>query len=369
VSAVPAVLRPPLHRAPSRNLGAAILRVPLAWKLAGANALVVLSASAAALAVHAPRGHDRGMVLVMEAALVLSFLANLALVLLSLRPLRALGATAERVCLGDVTARVPDSPLADRDLTRVGVALNAALDGVTAARDRARTLAAVTVDAAERERARIAHELHESTAQSLAALVYQLSAAALAAAESGLPALRARLEAATTSGREVMEDVRTLAQTVHPLVLNDLGLNAALEQLAQDARKRTSAAIEVAGAQGTDRIPSAAASVLYRVAHEALANATRHAAARQIRVRLEVRDGTAVLGVADDGRGFDAREAAVRLPGMGLFLMRERVVLLDGRLEVLTTRGGGTRVTATVALGADEAAHSALESLEEQRVA
>jgi signal transduction histidine kinase len=94
------------------------------------------------------------------------------------------------------------------------------------------------------------------------------------------------------------------------------------------------------------------ASVLYRVAHEAVTNALRHGSPHRVDVRLDVEPGVVTLNVADDGRGFDVAEAEARRPGMGLFTMRERVALLDGQFEVRTRPGGGTCIRATIPLPA-----------------
>ena len=89
-------------------------------------------------------------------------------------------------------------------------------------------------------------------------------------------------------------------------------------------------------------------AVLYRVAQEALRNAVLHAHARHITVRLAERDGGAELTVADDGTGFDVEAAERRRPGMGLFTMRERVGLVDGRLTIDSAPRRGTRIAAWV---------------------
>ena len=92
------------------------------------------------------------------------------------------------------------------------------------------------------------------------------------------------------------------------------------------------------------------AAALYRVAQEALRNAGRHADAHRVAVRLHGDGTVAVLEVEDDGVGFDVALAEERRPGMGLFSMRERVGLVNGRLTVRSIPRRGTRVVATVPL-------------------
>jgi len=324
----------------------AILGVPLAAKLAGANALVVLAALAAAYGLNAGSAQGR-MLAVMGAALGVSLVVNLALVHLALRPVQTLEDAAARVYGGDLDARVTPSPLADREMARVGGAINLLLDGLAADRARARRLASEVIRAGEQERAYLARELHDSAAQTLAAVVFQLSAAAR---ESTDPALGARLDEIKRMAVEVLEEVRMLAGAVHPRVLDDLGLPAALRAAAREAAEHHDTQITVVAEVERADVPPAVASVLYRVAQEALNNALRHASAREVTLRLARQNGRIVLDVVDDGAGFDVAEAERRRPGMGLFTMRERVALLDGEFEVASGPGRGTRISAAVPL-------------------
>ena len=141
-----------------------------------------------------------------------------------------------------------------------------------------------------------------------------------------------------------------MSHTMHPRILDDLGLAAALEWLGRQTREQTSLDVRVYASPLDVQIPAALQSVLYRVAQEALRNAVRHADARVVEIRLWHEPGVALLEVSDDGRGFDVQSAEERRPGMGLFSMRERVALVNGSLVVTSTRGSGTRVVATVPL-------------------
>ena len=334
--------------APRRRWLRALLGVPLIGKLAGANAVIVVSAVGVALATHTDDSASVRLVALLAGTLLAALLVNLVLVYLALRPLQELEATAARVSRGDLAARVPPSPLADRDVARVGGTLNLLLDGLTAEHARVRRLAADVISSGDRERARIARELHDSTAQSLAALMFQLSAAAR---DSQDPELAERLGAMKGLAADVLEEVRTLAHTVHPRVLDDLGLPAALQNLAREMGARhTGVEIEVAAGAGAERLPPTTAAVLYRVAQEGVSNALRHGTPRTIDISASVDDHAAVLEITDDGTGFDVAEAQRRRPGMGLFSMRERVALVDGDLELVSRPGLGTRILVTVPL-------------------
>jgi signal transduction histidine kinase len=331
---------------PLRGVVERTLRVPLLGKLAGANVLIVLAALAGVTAEH--RFNAPGNVVpILGVALGASLVVNLVLVYVALRPLNDLEAAATRVSAGDLDARVMPSILADRDMARVGTTLNGLLDRLTEDRARVRRLAAQVISAQDEERARVARELHDSTAQILTAVMLQLGAASR---ESDSPSLTERIATLRELASEALEEVRSLSHTMHPRILDDLGLAAALEWLGRQTRSQTPLDVQVCASAGESTSPAPLASVLYRVAQEALRNAVRHADAGLVEITLKQEPGAAILEVRDDGHGFDVRSAEERRPGMGLFSMRERVALVNGRLVVTSARGKGTRVVATVPL-------------------
>jgi signal transduction histidine kinase len=224
---------------------------------------------------------------------------------------------------------------------------NILLDDLAADRTRMRELARDVIDAGDRERASIARALQDSTAQHIAALQFELSSAARDAVD---PALAVRLRAARDAAEGILEEVRKLSRSVHPAVLDDLGLEAALRRLARDATSGTGVDVDVDSRLAGERLPHVVEVTLYRVASEAITNATRHAAPRRVQVRLRWERPSVVLQVHDDGHGFDP--AAVPPAGRGMASMRERLSLVDGALDVRSAKGNGTTVTATVPLEA-----------------
>ena len=321
-----------------------VLRVPLPAKLIGANGLVALVA-AAALAGTAEHG-SRTDATIVAAALVLGLAVNCLLIHWALRPVWELERVAGRVWRGDLQARVASDPVADPHMSRVGRTFNLLLDSLEDDRERMRVLAQQTLRAQDDERSRIARELHDSTAQTIAALGYQLSAAAREAADAGHEPLRERLAETRELAGTVLEEVRLLSHAIHPRVLDDLGLVPALEWLARQSSQHGRLAVEVDDRLGdvAESLSGATASALYRIAQESLRNAERHAGTGAARVALAVEGDEIVLEVTDDGRGFDIDEAEERRPGMGLFSMRERAGLVGGSLDVDTAPGRGTRV-------------------------
>jgi signal transduction histidine kinase len=162
-------------------------------------------------------------------------------------------------------------------------------------RDRARmqALAADVIETGDRERAAVALELHDSTAQRLAALLLNISAAARDARD---PDLTARLASIRDAAEDVTNEVRTLAQSMHPRVLDDLGLVAALRKLGREA-SGSGIEVDVLAPSDIAPLPRSISVALYRVAQEAVRNAVQHAAPRQIQLTITVDAAEARLEV------------------------------------------------------------------------
>jgi signal transduction histidine kinase len=212
--------------------------------------------------------------------------------------------------------------------------------------DDLRRFVAHVISAGDLERARVAHALHESTAQNLSAIVMQIGA--LLSHEPDAERQR-RLGLVRDLARETLEEVRLLSHTMYPRSLDDLGLLEALRQMSRVV-STDDVAVRVDG-YGTDTavISRTVRSVLYWVGQEAVTNALRHGQPTAVDVRLRAEPDRVTLEVSDDGGGFDLAEAEGRRPGMGLFAMRERVALVGGDLQI-ASQPDGTRVVVTVPL-------------------
>ena len=340
----------PASRVARHTLVGHVLRVPLLGKLLGANALVAgVAVAVAARVLHDTPSGER-LLVVGLAALAVAVAVNIALVAAALRPLRAITDTAARVRAGDFNARVVPSRLADRNLVRLGDTLNGLLDEIAGERARLRELAAEAIEAGDRERRRLAHELHDSTAQRVAAMVLHLGAALQGDVD---PRLRQRLEPARALGDEVVEELRSIAHLMYPRVLEDIGLGAALRTLAREMAPPGVAITvdgDVDGSPRGGRLPRELESMLYRVAQEAVGNALRHGRARTISLALIVDDSVASLEIVDDGRGFDPDLRLRSVDGIGIFSMRKRMTHVHGSLDITSRPGRGTRVRAAVPL-------------------
>lgn len=209
-----------------------------------------------------------------------------------------------------------------------------------------RLLAHQVVRSQEAERAHLARELHDGISQSLVATKLLV--------ESGLQQSRPELlqQAAERLSANLAE-VRRISHRLRPALLDTLGLPAALQHLVGefgDAADGTGLLARCA-IEGTEReLPEVAATVLFRVAQEALTNAAKHAGAEQLALTLAFEpEGGVLLRVLDDGRGFDAEaEQAHPQRGIGLRNMRERLASVDGVLEIQSRPGHGTQVEARI---------------------
>ena len=188
------------------------------------------------------------------------------------------------------------------------------------------------ITAADAERQRIERDLHDGAQQRLVALTVMLGLAESRLASD--PASAARLIAeAREEAQLAIKELRELAHGIHPTLLSERGLGAALEALAT----RAPLPVEVRGVPAF-RLPSAVESTAYFVTAEALTNVAKYARAAQAFVHLSLEDARLHLQVGDDGVG------GADPSGTGLRGLRDRVDALDGELEVESPPGGGTTV-------------------------
>jgi two-component system sensor histidine kinase UhpB len=192
--------------------------------------------------------------------------------------------------------------------------------------------------AQESERRRIARDLHDDVGQTLTGVVLQLDGLQRATS----PELDEMFELVQESAREGVEKVRDIARGLRPPALDEFGLRSALTTLATGFAERTGLDVRHRVGKALPPLEPEQDLAVYRVAQESLTNAARHAGARTVELELARRDGMLVLEVRDDGRGISPSDAAGG--GTGLAGMRERAMLLGGRLAVRTLPEGGTEV-------------------------
>jgi PAS domain S-box-containing protein len=216
-------------------------------------------------------------------------------------------------------------------------------------RQRLRSLSASMVQAREDERRRIARELHDELGQRLTALKMELAGLEGAAAPDAPPG---RIGAMLEMVDDTVAAVRRIATELRPLMLDDLGLNAAIEWLAHSWSRRMGVDVTLHLGAVDPAIDDAAGIALYRMVQEALTNIARHAHASKVCIELQQRGSALLLTVLDDGVGFD--EASMFREGShGLMGIRERALMLGGDLQIGNSPSGGGRLSVRLPLRAD----------------
>jgi len=208
---------------------------------------------------------------------------------------------------------------------------------------RSRDLGARLLHAQDMERARIARELHDDISQQLALL--QMDLERLSESTNGSAAA---LTASTLNqSRNIATSVHDLSHSLHPEKVRLIGLTAALKGLQRDISARSDVVISLVH----DELPPLSPEItlcLFRVTQEALQNAAKHSAAREVSIALHQSDGGLTLTVADDGVGFDVVSAWEK--GLGLISMAERLESIGGTLVVQSAPGEGARLQTKVPL-------------------
>jgi len=196
----------------------------------------------------------------------------------------------------------------------------------------------------DQERRRIALELHDSTAQTLAALAMNLALVRKSepVLESGP---RRALEAAIRLADQCSQEIRTLSYLLHPPLLDEMGLVSALRGYVDGFAQRSGIELSCELPEDTDRLPREVETTLFRVAQESLTNILRHSGSRTAKIRLRRGATHAVLEIRDHGRGIAAdiiERTDVKGLGVGIPGMRARVRQLGGSFDVTSTPRGAT---------------------------
>jgi two-component system sensor histidine kinase UhpB len=249
-------------------------------------------------------------------------------------PLERLAAVMRRIDPLEQGRRVElERPVAE--VADVYRAFNAMLDRLEEER---RNSGRRALMAQEGERRRIARELHDEVGQTLTGVVLQLEGVHRAAPGE----LAVQVELVQETAREGVEQVREIARGLRPQALDEFGLRSALATLAAGFSERSRLQVRHVVSTELPQLAPEQDLAIYRVAQESLTNAARHAGATTVELSLRPLNGSVVLAVRDDGRGIT--DAQVSGLGVGLGGMRERALLVGGRLTVRRYPEGGTEV-------------------------
>jgi signal transduction histidine kinase len=205
-------------------------------------------------------------------------------------------------------------------------------------------LSAQLLTAQEEERRTIARELHDEVGQVLTAIKVELALAQTSGEIDGVPDRALDNVRAIADG--ALQRVRTLSHLLHPAMLDDLGLQTAIEWHVREFTRRHGLRVDFTHEALDERLDGATEVTVFRIVQEALNNVVKHAAARAVRIDLRRPAGALLLTIEDDGRGFDVADAAMPGGGRGLGLIgiRERVAQLRGTLRVESGPRQGTRL-------------------------
>jgi two-component system, NarL family, sensor histidine kinase UhpB len=331
--------------------------VPLLYRVAGVNALLLIIAVVVTITVLAPNrissAHTDEEAIVLGVAPVLVVALNVYLVRRVVAPLGALTALARRVDLTKPGQRMPPaSPTSEAgELT---ITFNEMLARLEAER---REATGRVLDGQEAERLRIAQELHDQIGQELTAVLL-----ALARVERRVPdALRQDVLEVQDAVRGSLEDLRRIAIELRPEALDDLGLESALAVLCERFAERSGLEVTQRIAAGLPILTPETELVVYRVAQEALTNVARHSGVATAELDLAHGDATLTLAVTDAGDGLPQGHR----PGTGIRGMSERAALIGATLAIEdASPRGGCRVRLEVPLDGLEELHE-LDTLDE----
>jgi two-component system, NarL family, sensor histidine kinase UhpB len=275
---------------------------------------------------------------VLGLALVATLLGNWLLLRRRFIPIERLISAMEQIEEATANRQLMTEDRVDSsEAQRLAAAINRMLARLEAAR---REAGRAAIQAQERERRRIAQDLHDEVNQALTAVSLRLQASI----EHAPAPLRRELDETKRLAGQAMEELLALARQLRPAVLDDHGLLPALHSQVRDFSDQTGirASFDVRGP--IVGLTPEQQLVVYRVTQESLSNVAQHAEARQVDVELSF-VGRTVLRINDDGKGFVQR----REGGLGLSGMRERALLVGGQLTIRSAQGQGTRVELTLA--------------------
>jgi PAS domain S-box-containing protein len=195
------------------------------------------------------------------------------------------------------------------------------------------------------ERRRIARELHDGLGQYLVAVKMNLDVLSISVSSDAR--LRERLADATKQIEDAIAETRTISHLLHPPLLDEIGLESAVVWYAEGFAKRSGISVKVDIPSSIGRLQTEVETALFRVVQECLTNVHRHSGSSTATVRLSRHNDELRLEISDEGKGIPA-DATSSAPGVGLRGIRERVLQLRGKVEVVSDNPQGTTVVVTL---------------------
>lgn len=216
-----------------------------------------------------------------------------------------------------------------------------------------RSLSRKVLRAYEEERVRLAREVHDDLGMALTALKLNLQLLRKDSSEQG-PDFEERLTAMIELADKTLTTIRDKAFSMRPPSLDDLGLVMVIDDLVKEFTRNTSIRVERKTTGRYKNLPLEVETALFRCVQEALANAARHSSAGKVELKLVFRPSQVIVGIADDGIGFDPVAAGAASGHLGLKGIKERVALIDGRIEINSSPGHGTTLLISIPLSGEK---------------
>lgn len=210
--------------------------------------------------------------------------------------------------------------------------------------------------AQEEERKRMAREIHDGPAQTLANLVLRTEIAERMLMKQEFQLVQEELMELKSQVRSGLEEIRKIIFNLRPMALDDLGLVPTLRKFVQDFEEKTKirAVFETAGREL--RMPSAMEAAVYRLVQEAFSNALKHASPTYVSLEIKFYPKRILITIQDNGVGFDVEQTMARSKKnshYGLIGMNERVELLNGKMDIQSARGQGTKISISIPVSTD----------------
>ncbi len=262
------------------------------------------------------------------------------------RPLQPDGEPFLLITFEDMTAQKEVERLLKVEGQRLANEVESTNKELDRSREELRGLTANLLNTQEEERRRLARELHDDFSQRLGA-VNILNDQALSCMGAEPEQARAKLEQSSSHLAELADDIRNLSHRLHPSIIEDLGLHAALRQLTDEFGEREGMIVSFFTKDVPLNMPVDVSTGLYRIAQEALRNVAKHAEKTHVKVQLLGLKDSLELQISDSGKGFDTEQ---KRTGLGLISMRERALLIGASITIESAVRRGTRVTVRVPL-------------------
>ncbi|MBD3415046.1 MAG: PAS domain S-box protein [Candidatus Aminicenantes bacterium] len=215
-------------------------------------------------------------------------------------------------------------------------------------------LSSQLMHAQEEERQKISQELHDELGQMLTALSINLSSLDKLRTKEYDSQIRERLEESIQLVDTMSEQLNEMILNLRPSMLDDLGLIPTLRWYVKQFKDRNQSKVNLRVTPSKQQLTKDIETVLYRIIQEALTNTAKHAQAENVQVSINRRKASLKVTIQDDGQGFDAEKVSslpVHEQGSGLTGMRERLLTVNGRLNISSKKGQGTRLDIIIPLG------------------